>query len=207
MTGCLLIVFDEHSMPSSNCLSSRGHTRRETEEGLSFEIWRSDRRRTGKEVRWRLRWREQYDGREEERQKQGRRYSKLRRYCGAGQAARLFLSGTERATGPERQLNTSAQRRDSSYSAAPNKQACGCCQETELPCADFTHVVRAEVVIKLVMWLVFYTRARSLVWRRYVSCESLSQLLRGPLKHVHPPTCSWGKEEECKSQLNQKRDV
>lgn len=51
----------------------------------------------------------------------------------------------ERTREPERQLT--AQRCDSSHGAAQHKQAGGCCQETELPCADLTHVVTAEAVI------------------------------------------------------------
>ncbi|KAK9514948.1 hypothetical protein VZT92_025629 [Zoarces viviparus] len=54
-------------------------------------------------------------------------------------------------TGPEGQLNTSGQRCDSSLGAARNKQAVGCCQETELPCADFTHAATAVAVIKPAM--------------------------------------------------------
>ena len=54
----------------------------------------------------------------------------------------------ERAIGPEQQLNTSGQRCDSSHGAAWTKQAVGCCQETELPCADFTHAATAKAVIK-----------------------------------------------------------
>lgn len=53
--------------------------------------------------------------------------------------------------GPEQQLNTSGQRCDSSRGAARNKQAVGCCQETELPCAYFTHAVTAEAVMKPAM--------------------------------------------------------
>lgn len=61
----------------------------------------------------------------------------------SGQA--VLERNRERATEPERQLTL--QRCDSSHGAAQHKQAGGCCQETELPSADFTHVVTAEAVV------------------------------------------------------------
>lgn len=207
-------------MPSSCTDWVKGHTGRETEGGpsLRYEQGESGRekpsettaagRRRGGEGRWRLRWRrggtwqERGEGEEElgEGAASSGRSAEAVRQSG-------WVERRERAIGPERQLNTSGQRCDSSHGAAQNKQAAGCCQETELPCADFTHAVTAEAVIKPAMWPPLQTGGRGLVRRRSVSCPSHSPRTAGRPRvcartneHKRGTCAHWTKRERERAQ-------